>query len=102
MDALEKFLNSVAYKFDKGYPDVNNAQDISLLEELISKTLGESFSFDILKEELFIFEATDREISSNTKKAVADIIQNADSSFGFKAQSNANRLGNPNKVDPEK
>jgi len=102
MDSLEKFLNSVAYKFDKGYPDVNNAQDISLLEELISKTLGESFSFDILKEELFIFEATDREISSNTKKAVADIIQNADSSFGFKAQSNANRLGNPNKVDPEK
>ena len=102
MDPIQKFLNKVAYKFPKGYPDMNNAQDISLLESLLSETLGKPFSFDILKEELFIFEATDREISANTAKAVAYIIQNADSSLGFKAQSDKKRLGNPSKVDPEK
>ena len=32
MDALTKFLNSIAYKFPKGYPDMNNEQDILLLE----------------------------------------------------------------------
>ena len=85
MDNITKYLNRIAYKFPKGYPDMNNAQDVSLLESLISQTLGKSFSFNILKEELFIFEATDREISTNTAKAVDYIIQNADSSLGFKA-----------------
>ncbi len=32
MDVLEKFLHSIAYKFPKGYPDMNNGQDILLLE----------------------------------------------------------------------
>jgi len=32
MDVLEKFLHSIAYKFPKGYPDMNNEQDILLLE----------------------------------------------------------------------
>lgn len=32
MDALTKFLNNIAYKFPKGYPDMNNEQDILLLE----------------------------------------------------------------------
>lgn len=34
MDPILKFLNKFAYKFDKGYPDMNNAQDIQLLESL--------------------------------------------------------------------
>ena len=102
MNSLDKFLNRFAYKFPKGYPDMNDVQDISLLESLLSEVLGETFSFDIITEELLIFEATDREISTNTAKAVADIIQNADSSLGLKAQSDKKRLGNPNKVDPEK
>lgn len=37
MDILYKFLNRVAYKFPKGYPDMNNAQDIRLLESLLSE-----------------------------------------------------------------
>ena len=41
MDALDRFLNRVAYKFDKGYPDMNNEQDILLLESLLSEVLGE-------------------------------------------------------------
>jgi hypothetical protein len=37
MDILEKFLHSIAYKFPKGYPDMNNAQDILILENELSK-----------------------------------------------------------------
>ena len=102
MDPLLKFLNSIAYKFPKGYPDINNEQDVLILESLLNQVLKKPFSFNILKEELFIFEATDREISTNTSKAVDYIIQNADSSFGFKSQSDKKRLGNPSKIDPEK
>jgi hypothetical protein len=42
MDILEKFLHSVAYKFPKGYPDMNNDQDVLLLEPMLSEVLGES------------------------------------------------------------
>ena len=33
MDVLDKFLNSISYKFPKGYPDIKNEQDILLLEK---------------------------------------------------------------------
>ena len=46
MDILEKFLHSVAYKFPKGYPDMNNDQDVLLLEPLLSEVLGEKFSLE--------------------------------------------------------
>jgi hypothetical protein len=101
MDILEQFLHSIAYKFPKGYPDMKNDQDILLLENELKK-LGIPFNFSILTEEILIFEATDREISANTKKAVAYFLDNVDASYGFKPQSDVNRLGNPNKVDPEK
>ena len=35
MDVLDKFLHSVAYKFPKGYPDMNNEQDILMLESIL-------------------------------------------------------------------
>jgi hypothetical protein len=37
MDALEKFLHSIAYKFPKGYPDLNDENDIILLENELRK-----------------------------------------------------------------
>ena len=42
MDILKKFLNDISYKFPKGYPDMDNEQDISLLESLVSEVLGEN------------------------------------------------------------
>ena len=36
MDVLDKFLNSISYKFPKGYPDIKNEQDILLLEKELS------------------------------------------------------------------
>ena len=37
MDALDLFFKKFSYKFDKGYPDMNNEQDILLLESLLNK-----------------------------------------------------------------
>ena len=37
MDLLEHFLHSIAYKFPKGYPDMNNKQDILLIENELKK-----------------------------------------------------------------
>ena len=38
---FDKFFQQYAYKFDKGYPDMNNDQDIALLESLLSEIIGE-------------------------------------------------------------
>lgn len=40
-DVFNKFFIKFAYKFDKGYPDMNNEQDILLLEKLLGDVLGE-------------------------------------------------------------
>jgi hypothetical protein len=42
MDSLDIFFKKFAYKFPKGYPDMNNEQDILLLENLISKITQEN------------------------------------------------------------
>jgi hypothetical protein len=40
MDILERFLYSIAYKFPKGYPDMNDEQDILLLESILKNDFG--------------------------------------------------------------
>ena len=87
MDVFDKFFKKFAYKFPKGYPDLNNPHDKILLESILSE-LG-----------INIFEVTNREISSNTKKAIQYIINNTD--LGFKTQTDIRRLGNPEKVSGE-
>jgi hypothetical protein len=37
MDALDLFFKKYSYKFDKGYPDMNNNQDVLLLESLLNE-----------------------------------------------------------------
>jgi len=46
MDIFDKFFTKFAYKFDKGYPDMNNDRDVLLLESLISEAIGEKFSLE--------------------------------------------------------
>ena len=43
MSIFDKFFTKFAYKFDKGYPDMNNDQDVLLLESLISEVVGYKF-----------------------------------------------------------
>jgi len=37
MDILDIFLNKYSYKFPKGYPDMNNEQDVLLMESLLNE-----------------------------------------------------------------
>ena len=39
MDVLDKFFKKFSYKFPKGYPDINDAQDILLLETLLDQLI---------------------------------------------------------------
>ena len=53
MDILDKFFKKFSYKFPKGYPDINDAQDMLMLETMIKSLLGEAFNplkfFDLQK-----------------------------------------------------
>ena len=51
MSIFDKFFTKFAYKFDKGYPDMNNEQDILLLESLVSEAIGGKFTLSEVTEE---------------------------------------------------
>jgi len=40
MDVLDKFFIQYAYKFPKGYPDMNNDQDVLLMESILKEDFG--------------------------------------------------------------
>ena len=61
MNPFDKFIKSVGWKFPKGYPDMNNEQDVFLLESLLSKVMNENFK--LLKE-----EDTETEKENDTEK----------------------------------
>lgn len=44
MDIFDKFFIKNAYKFPKGYPDMDNPNDVALLESLISEAIEQKFS----------------------------------------------------------
>ena len=83
MDIFDKFFTKFAYKFDKGYPDMNNAQDVLLLESLLSEVLGEEFNIineatdaeegiEILKNELGLLDSDFRKMSNVEYKVLTD------------------------------
>ena len=39
MDIFDKFFKKFSYKFPKGYPDINDAQDVLLLETLLNQLI---------------------------------------------------------------
>ena len=47
MDVLDKFLKQYSYKFDKGYPNMDNPKDKSLLEQLLKQLISEDEIDDI-------------------------------------------------------
>jgi len=60
MSIFDKFFTKFAYKFDKGYPDMNNDQDILLLESILEELgvrvrmneAGKIKNHDIAKEKI--------------------------------------------------
>ena len=63
MNTLDNFFKKFSYKFDKGYPDLSNDQDVLLLESL----LGISLTEDIIDEE----KKLDYEVLSAKGKEIA-------------------------------
>jgi hypothetical protein len=74
MDVLDLFFKKYSYKFPKGYPDMNNEQDVLLLESLLNEILEEKITLikegdiedaiDILKKELNLKDEDFLKISS--------------------------------------
>ena len=62
MDSIDKFLKLYSYKFPKGYPDMNNEQDVLLLESILNS---------IIDEEICLTEEVDNK--AQTIKAVKKI-----------------------------
>jgi len=87
MDIFDRFFKKFAYKFDKGYPDMNNAQDVLLLESLFEK-----LNIEVeLKEDKISNKA-------NSIKAVKQIIDQVGSKYNlFAMKSKPNRIGSKGK-----
>jgi hypothetical protein len=108
MDSLDLFFKKYAYKFPKGYPDMNNEQDINLLADLLENLgidLNESKASDrqeakeILKKELNLTDQDFRDsglnffvlVPNNKRLEFVDKIENintgTDKKFEFNPQS---------------
>jgi hypothetical protein len=51
MNVFDKFFIKYGYKFPKGYPDMNNEQDILLLESLLNELVEETINLTLIKED---------------------------------------------------
>ena len=56
MDVLDLFFKKYSYKFDKGYPDMNNNQDVLLLNNLINEIINKKPS--LIKENSEVYDKT--------------------------------------------
>lgn len=69
MDILTVFLNKIAYKFPKGYPDINDEQDMLLLEGIL-KDMGIDLS-----EAFTVFPKSEEEIENPKVKEIFKVIK---------------------------
>ena len=95
MDVLDKFFKKYSYRFDKGYPDMNNEQDILLLESILNelgidlkenKTIDRTEAKEILKKELGLSDSDFKDsglnffvlVPGNQRLEYIDKIENID------------------------
>lgn len=67
MDVLDLFFKKYSYKFSKGYPDMNNAQDVLLLESLL-RTL--EINIDLQEEKKLEYDV----LTPKAKEIAQDLI----------------------------
>lgn len=78
MDIITEYLNKVAYKFPKGYPDLNDPSDRDLLESLMGIKIQEAPSteaqeaIDVLKSEFDLNDDNFKIMSSTNFKVLMD------------------------------
>ena len=83
MNTFDTFFKKFSYKFEKGYPDMNNEQDVLLLESMLNS---------IIDEEISLTEEVDNK--AQTIKAVKKIIDTVGKKYDlFQGKSKPNRLG---------
>jgi len=87
MNIFDKFFKKYAYKFDKGYPDMNNSQDVLLLESLL-----ENLGIEIPLNE----EVPNRKQTVQAVQKIVDQVGNKYNLFAMK--SKPNRIGSIGKV----
>jgi len=90
MDSIDKFLKLYSYKFDKGYPDINNKQDILLLENIFKK------EFNIILE----VSKTQRHIIAKDK--IVNSPEGKKAGLVPMAKTATYRIGNRNKISSDK
>ena len=77
MDPITKYLNNIAYKFPKGYPDMNDPKDKVMLFELIEQQLGLFSDEELDKLTVKIKDKTGVDldkVDKSTKNQILDII----------------------------
>jgi len=73
MKELDLFFKKYSYKFDKGYPDMNNDKDVLLLESLLGKILNEEI---VLEKKLEWKDLSDESRKYYRLEVIADKIAN--------------------------
>ena len=89
MSIFDKFFTKFAYKFDKGYPDMNNEQDVLLLESIVNETSG------------FILELGKTQIHNNAKEKLVNSPLGKKAGLTPMSKTATYRIGNPNKKSQE-
>ena len=52
MDIITKYLNNIAYKFPKGYPDMDDPKDKAMLNEIMKNLIKEDEEKKLTKKDL--------------------------------------------------
>lgn len=94
MDTFNNFLNKFSYKFDKGYPDMDNPKDVLLLESILSETLGKKITLEAISRSKSIEAAKD--FVDNSKFAKDNEVKK------FTSYKYANRLSSSKEKDLDK
>jgi hypothetical protein len=106
MDALDLFFKKFSYKFDKGYPDMDNPKDVILLESILreldinlkeDKASDKAEAKEILKKELGLSDSDFKDtglnfyvlVPGNQRLSFVDKIENIDTNTdkGFEFNS---------------
>jgi hypothetical protein len=59
MDPITKYLHRIAYKFPKGYPDVNNPEEKTMLLEMVNNLIKEDEKEDLKSKLISIINSSD-------------------------------------------
>ena len=92
MSIFDKFFTKFSYKFPKGYPDINDAQDVLLLELLISEAVREKFSLE---------EGTKVQNHKNAKEKIVNSPLGKKAGLTPMSTSATYRIGNRNKISQD-